>query len=128
MAEADIANFRKALTELETYCAMPVATNRDRAGIIQAFEFTFEQAWKSIQKVAGRMGTQVAFPKQALVQALAAGYINATDEPLWLQLLQDRNLTSHTYKQALAVEVLSRIQADYLRMFRGLLGALEAVP
>jgi hypothetical protein len=31
---------------------MPIENDRDRAGIIQAFEFTFEQSWKSVQKLA----------------------------------------------------------------------------
>jgi hypothetical protein len=36
-------NFGKALAKLKEFVAAPIVTERDRAGIIQAFEFTFEQ-------------------------------------------------------------------------------------
>ncbi len=38
-------NFAKALARLREFAALPIANDRDRAGVIQAFEFTFEQCW-----------------------------------------------------------------------------------
>ncbi len=119
-------NFRKTLEELESFLNLPIQNDRDVAGIIRAFEFTFEQSWKSIQKIAGSQGVTIGSPKSAFSYALQNGWILPAEEHLWLQLLKDRNLTSHTYQESLAQEVLKRIQNNYAGMFRGLLEHLEA--
>lgn len=120
-----LTNFRKTFQELKTYLALPILNPRDKAGIIQAFEFTFEQSWKSIQKIAFTEGVTLASPKNAFIFAMQNHWIATKDEPLWLQLLQDRNLTTHTYEEALANAVLERIQKQYVHMFEGLLLQLE---
>lgn len=118
-------NFKSTLDELSKYLELPIQNDRDIAGIIQAFEFTFEQAWKSIQKIAHSQGVEIGSPKAAFSYALQNSWISSSEESLWLQLLKDRNLTSHTYQEDLAQQVLSRIQSNYLKMFQGLLTALE---
>ena len=118
-------NFQKTLEELDAFLKLPIQNNRDIAGIIQAFEFTFEQCWKSIQKIAGQQGVEVGSPKSAFSYALQNSWIRLKDESFWLELLKDRNLTSHTYQEDLAKEVLNRIQNRYLRMFQELLAELE---
>jgi nucleotidyltransferase substrate binding protein (TIGR01987 family) len=120
-----LINFRKTLGELKAFVATPIETNRDRAGVIQAFEFTFEQAWKSVQKIASDSGVQIGSPKAAFTFAMQNKMLTVADEPLWLQLLKDRNQTTHTYQEDLAREVLGRITKNYIRLFEGLLTALE---
>jgi nucleotidyltransferase substrate binding protein (TIGR01987 family) len=127
MANLELENFRKTLTQLKLYLDTPIVDDRDRAGIIQAFEFTFEQSWKAIQKIAGRVGSEVGHPKQAYTLAMQSGWIDRKDEIYWLQLLSDRNLTSHTYREALASEILQRIQNQYVSMFEGLLQSLSGI-
>lgn len=122
-----LTNFRKTLRELKSYLAFPVLTNRDRAGVIQAFEFTYEQAWKALQKFASENGTEVGSPKSAFTFALQNKWIKASEEAKWIQLLKDRNLTTHTYQEDVAEEVLQRINADYLRMFQELMDTLETL-
>lgn len=120
-----IENFRKTLTELKSYLATPVITNRDRAGVIQAFEFSFEQSWRAIQKYAADRGSDVGNARKAFAFALANKWIEAADEADWLQMIVDRNQTSHTYQQELAIEILGRIGSRYVGLFEGLLGKLE---
>lgn len=121
MGKNEIQNFSKTVYQLELYLSMPILNDRDRAGIIQAFEFTFEQSWKSIQKIAGSSGIQVVSPKQAFSHALVADWILVADEKLWIKMVEDRNLTTHTYREDVAKDILSRIQSEYLRMFKNLL-------
>ena len=118
-------NFQKTLDELAEFLSLPIQTNRDIAGIIQAFEFTFEQCWKSIQKIASSEGVALGSPKSAFSFAIQNNWILLAEESKWLQLLKDRNLTAHTYQENLAHEVLERIQNQYLDMFKGLLKILE---
>ena len=121
-----LVNFRKTLSELKSFVAIPILTNRDRAGVIQAFEFTFEQAWKSVQRFAAESGVQVGSPKAAMIFAMQNDILAAADEPTWLQLLKDRNLTTHTYQEELAREILGRITANYIGLFEGLLRKLAS--
>ena len=120
-----IHNFKMTLDELDKFLKLPIQNDRDIAGIIQAFEFNFEQCWKSIQKIAGSQGVEIGSPKAAFSYALQNSWIKSEEEPKWLQLLKDRNLTSYTYQEELAKEVLKRIQNDYLKMFQQLLSHLE---
>lgn len=113
-----LQNLERALGELESYAALPIAHNRDKAGLIQAFEFTFELFWKTFQKLAPDAGLEAASPREAL-QAGAKLHLIAGDEiDDWAQMLRDRNLTSHTYNVAVADEILTRLLVRYLPCFR----------
>ena len=118
-------NFNATLQELEEFLTLPIQNDRDVAGIIQAFEFTFEQSWKSIQKIAFTQGTTLGNPKASFMYAIENGWINSKEEDLQILVLKDRNLTTHTYVKDFAQEVLGRIQNSYLGMFQRLLKALE---
>lgn len=76
---------------------------------IQRFEFSIELFWKALKKkLLYDYGVDAQSPKTVLQQA----YINQliSDEKIWLDMLKDRNLTSHTYNQELALEIYYRIQ------------------
>ena len=55
-------------------------------------------------------------------QAYADGLI--TDETVWLQLLDARNLTSHIYDEQTAGSIFEDICKKYLAQFHGLLRKL----
>lgn len=59
-------------------------------------------------------GFEVAGPRQTLKQAFVAGLI-ATPEAadIWLAMLDDRNLTTHTYREALAESIVAHIRQRY---------------
>lgn len=95
-----------------------------RDGIIQRFEFTFELVWKA-QKVLFEIESLIGLnsPKSVLREAYAANIIE--DELVWLNMLKDRNLTSHIYDETTAVEISRRIQYEYLGTFQVLKQKLE---
>jgi len=117
-AARKIENYCKALAKLEQFTATPAEDERDRAGIIQAFEFTFEQAWKVCQAVGVEQGFNSSSPREALKIALSIGIINQEDEDTWLQMLKDRNSTSHLYNEKTANEICERTLRNYLALFR----------
>jgi nucleotidyltransferase substrate binding protein (TIGR01987 family) len=118
-ASRTVENFGRALSQLREFVALPVVNDRDRAGIIQAFEFTFEQSWKAFQKIAGDEGLAATSPRQALLAAVQLQLIVAAEEETWLSMLQDRNRTSHLYQESVAREIVDRIAGLYLPLLRG---------
>ena len=85
-----------------------------RDGTIQRFEFCVELLWKTLRKFLEVEGEIVVTPRQALQGAYKVGWID--DEQLWLNMLKDRNLTSHTYKQDLAELIYANIRTYYPAM------------
>jgi nucleotidyltransferase substrate binding protein (TIGR01987 family) len=83
-------------------------------GTIQRFEFTFELFWKVVRRLLARQGVEANSPKTALQQAYRLGWLN--DEQQWLDVLKDRNLTSHTYREPLALEIYGRIPGHHAAM------------
>ncbi len=121
-----LANFASALQMLEKFLATPVTEDRDKAGIIQAFEYSFELCWKAIQKSVVAHNKQVGSPKQAFQAAFELGWILESDHALWLRMTEDRNLTSHTYRAELADEVLGRIRQAHLQCLKAMMQILRA--
>lgn len=81
---------------------------------IQRFEFVVELFWKTLKHLLAKEGRETSTPKEALQEAFAAKWIN--DEKTWLSMLQDRNLTSHTYRQDYAHEIYARVKTYYPEM------------
>ena len=98
-------------------------------GTIQRFEFCFDLTWK-LAKAVGRLhGVDEQSPRQVLKAAFQQKWIK--DEATWTKMLEDRNLSSNTYREALAHELYGRIASHYSAMkdFRdqleNVLGALN---
>jgi nucleotidyltransferase substrate binding protein (TIGR01987 family) len=99
----------KALTALEGVLGEPMLPNRVVTdATIQRFEFTVELFWKLLKKLVMAKGTEVVFPKDVLRAAYAGHLID--DENAWIDMLDDRNMTSHTYNEELADEIYERIK------------------
>jgi len=87
-----------------------------RDAAIQRFEFCFELAWKAMQKRLREEGVDCASPRSCLQAAYRQGWI---EEKPWIEMLADRNLTSHTYDQQLAEQVFQRL-SQHLPQLRAL--------
>ena len=122
MIEDILTDYAQSLDRLKEALAMePSAITRDAA--IKRFEFTFELAWKTAQKILRAEGIVCQSPKSCLDQAFALGLI--ADDPRWIDILNDRNLTVHTYDETLAQAVHSRL-SGYVELFQNLLTALQS--
>lgn len=113
-----LGNLERALAELESYAALPIVNRRDKAGLIQAFEFTFELFWKLFQKLAPDAGLEASSPREALIAAAKLHLISAEEREAWSKMLRDRNLSSHTYNASIADEIVERLLGSYLACFR----------
>ena len=116
-------SFARALSRLHEVLAEN-ETDIVRDALIQRFEFTFEMAWKAMYRWLLARGAAVdeeAF--SVLPRAFANRLIS--DEAGWTELRKKRNLTAHTYKEALAIEVAAMVRAQGVQLFDALLQTLR---
>lgn len=104
-----MARLREALQEPDTNS---LAVD----GTIQRFEFVIELFWKSFKRILVLEGIQTNTPRESLRRAYQAGWFS--DETAWLQMLEDRNETSHIYNEAMARRIYARIRGYFPEMER----------
>ena len=89
------SNFEKAYFFLEKAVAQNSYTELESAGLQQAFEFTFELAWKTLKDFLEAMGVIKNFPREVIKEAFASQIIQ--EGYVWIEMLEKRNELSHTY-------------------------------
>ncbi|MES2346135.1 MAG: HI0074 family nucleotidyltransferase substrate-binding subunit [Pseudomonadota bacterium] len=112
-----VSDFLTAVTRLEEALAQP-ENSFMRDATIQRFEFTYELAWKALKLWLETKDITVLNAKDTLQAALEQGQL--ADGNGWSQLHRMRNLTSHTYDEAQAVQVYRFIKNDGFQLFRAL--------
>lgn len=115
-------DFRRAIERLnEAVAEKETALVRD--GTIQRFEFTYEMAWKAMKLWLEGKDIDVRNAKDTLREALQQGLIE--DGNGWTRLHENRNLTSHTYDEAIAKKIYAFIKTDALPLFDALMQRLD---
>ena len=86
----------------------------EKQGVVQRFEFTYELAWKTLKDYleAGGLTINPVTPRQVIKEAFAAKLI--ADGQVWIDMLDHRNLLSHTYDSAVFEQAVDAIAARYL--------------
>ena len=92
-------------------------------GVIQRFEFTFALLWKTLKIFLEYEGIDVKSPRESLKEAFRVGFIE--DEETCLDMLEDRNLTSHIYDEKLSDEIYKRIKSRYVQFTEKVLRTLK---
>ncbi|MCM8899930.1 nucleotidyltransferase substrate binding protein [Caldicoprobacter algeriensis] len=107
-----LEDFSKALNRLKEALERDQSDDIVLDAVIQRFEFTYELSWKLIKAYMSYSGiADVKTPRQAFKEAFTAGLIDEGD--VWLEMLDDRNLTSHTYDQSTARRVYEKVKNRY---------------
>ena len=90
----------------------------EKEGVIQRFEYTLELAWKTVKDYLEQSGLVLASvtPRQVIKEAFAARVI--VDGQTWIDMIDHRNLLSHTYDPANFEEAVEAIHGRYLPAFR----------
>ena len=113
------SNYQKALAQLETFAEPPALNEREQQGLIKAFEYTCELAWNTLRDLLRSQGNAgLLGSRDTLREAFRLGLIEAGDT--WMLMIQDRNLTSHTYNRSTADAIAANISGRYLACFQQL--------
>lgn len=118
------ADFAQALGRLQEALTQDIKQNDLLIdGVIQRFEFTFELAWKLAKMVVQYQGIEAAAPRMAIKEAFRLGFIQ--DGQGWINMLEDRNKTSHLYDQAEALRIYTNIKSHHTQLFDAFRGAIK---
>lgn len=91
-------NYEKVLQHLETALEVQHPDMIQKAGMIRFFEMTFELSWKLLKDYLESQGfKEIQSPRAAIKKAYEVNLI--ADGHEWLQMLENRNLTAHTYDE-----------------------------
>ena len=85
----------------------------EKEGLIKRFRFTFELAWKTLKdkiEFDGLILDKIS-PKVVVKEAYKAKYIDKVD--VWLKMIDDRNLLTHSYDFETFDKVIPVIQKEY---------------
>lgn len=83
-----------------------------RDSVIQRFEYTVELLWKLLHdhiKQKFLLDDLVASPKLVFKEAFRVKFLEEVETENAIVMLNDRNLTSHTYKEEVAEELVNKI-------------------
>ena len=125
MGEQDVrwkqrfSNFEKSLRYLEHTIQIPNPDFTQKAGLIQFFEISFELSWNLLNDYLNEQGfSDLRFPRDTIKKAFEMETI--IDGHTWLEALSNRNLTSHTYDEEMADNVVDLIKNTYYPLLKQL--------
>lgn len=118
-----VKNLTRANASLHEALAANPRTRVILSAIIKNFEFNYDLSWKALKRYLEYQGVPTTSPRQAIAEAYRKGYIG--DEAVWLKMIQDRNLTVHTYDETFAKDMVKRIEDSFVSVFDRLLGFLS---
>jgi nucleotidyltransferase substrate binding protein (TIGR01987 family) len=99
--------FKEAVEKLEKL------NDLEKEGLIQRFEYVFELSWKTLKDYLENEGFDLNSPKNVIRQAFQSEIIK--DSEIWIEALNMRNITIHTYDEKTlnkAVEFIGNFYAD----------------
>lgn len=90
-----------------------------RDSVIRRFRFTIDIYWRLLREYLENKHSitfGLVSPREVLEAALTVNVLKSSEFELFENMLQDRNLTSHTYNEFLAEEISGRIDTYYLQL------------
>lgn len=142
--EQRFSNFNKALLKLEesvNYIKLNYLDDEDeldaddlgyvveeliKEGLIQRFEYTHELAWNVMKDYAFFQGNStVGGSRDATREAFRLNIIENAE--VWMDMIQSRNRTSHTYNEEIANEIFNKIINDYFQLFLNFKRKMEEI-
>lgn len=120
-------NFQKAVNLLLEIQSLELneLSQLEKEGVIQRFEYTLELGWKTLKdkmEFDGLILDRIS-PKVVIKEAFQAKYIGQIDR--WMEMINDRNLLSHSYDLETFESVIPDIKKIYAPLLEELCEKLK---
>ncbi len=103
---------KRALKTLQELLSLHSLTVIERDAAIQRFEYTFEAVWKAGKAFLREIeGLEIGSPKGIIRSFRQVGLLTEEQTVLGLVMVDDRNLTSHTYNEGLAEQICENLDS-----------------
>ena len=110
-----LQNYRKALRQLKDavdLMARRELSTLEKQGVIQSFEYCYELGWNTLRDYLQWQGVEgITGSRDTIREAFKNNLIS--DGHTWMQMLIDRNRTSHTYNEETAQAILNNITSEH---------------
>jgi len=118
------SNYKAALAQLTEALSQDRLNQLEQEGLIQRFEYTFELGWKTLKDYLEDKGfAEIVGSREAIKTAFANGIIS--NGQTWMEMITDRNLTSHLYDSGVTKQIVENVRFLYYPAFCELLNYLE---
>ncbi len=102
LGEIDITPLLEAKKTLD-FGIVTAKSDLEKAGAIQAFEYTYELCWKTMKRILTNQNIETSIPKD--IFRTAAQFNLIEDAEIWFTFIKKRNETVHTYNRETAEEI-----------------------
>lgn len=117
-------DYKRASARLNEATKIQLESDIVYDGVIQRFEFTFELSWKLMKIFLEYTGiTEIKSPRATIREAFTYGLIE--DGEQWIDMMVDRNKTSHLYDEREAKLIYEKIKSNYSHILSNLYDKLE---
>ena len=122
-----VGSAKRALRTLQELLDSQNLSIVERDAAIQRFEYTFEALWKAGKAFLREIeGLEIGSPKGVIRGFLQIGLFTEEQTALALAMVDDRNLTSHTYNEGLAEQICEQLD-NYAELMADWLTDMEEV-
>jgi nucleotidyltransferase substrate binding protein (TIGR01987 family) len=91
----------------------------EEQGLVKGFEFTFELSWNLLKDYLESKGFKDFHgSKDTFKLAFQEGLIS--DGEVWMEMIDNRNRSSHTYEESIARQIISLVLSKYFVKFKEL--------
>lgn len=120
-------SYKRALIQLTKFIDQKELNELEEQGLIQAFEYTHELAWKLLSSFLKYQDPQETIygSKDSTRRAFNLDLIKEGET--WMDMIKDRNRTSHTYNQDVARDIASNIKQKYFKLFVALKAKMQFI-
>jgi len=109
-------NFERAYQTFLRIVSIEKPSEGERMGMVQGFEMVFELSWKLLGDYLKELGyDDVSGPRPIIKQSFQLKLIE--DGHAWMEMLDNRNQTTHVYNEDVAKAVEKNIKTIYLGLF-----------
>ena len=117
-------NFEKAFFQLsEAVEKINTLSILEKEGLVQRFEYTFELAWKTLNDFLESQNVDEKFPREIIKTGFQYELIE--DGEIWLEMLEMRNIITHTYDEAIFNSSIIKITDNFYPEIKKLYSLLK---